>query len=340
MMQYNLNIQRQFPGDIVVTVGYVGGRGVNLPAAADLNAPRADITGPRIGFTAATLRNGRPNPNFDRIRSRFPAASSFYNSLQVNAQKRLSQGLQFGASYTFSKSVDDISGNQTAGDTDSGPNSLTFVHDRKFKRGLSSFDVRHLFTFNETYELPIGPGKAFGSGLSGAAEKILSGWQLGGILTLRSGLPGSVAQRSRRNLTAIGVDDSFPDLLPGFSNSPTKGTTAGCRRGVTIEAGQKLGTPELYFDPCAFAEPPDGILGNAGRNTISMPGSASLDLTVTKNTYLKEKLNVQFRFEAFNVTNRVNFFFPNLRIGDADVGRITRTDTTARQLQFGLKLIF
>ncbi|MGH9784759.1 MAG: TonB-dependent receptor domain-containing protein, partial [Terriglobia bacterium] len=342
VMQYNLNVQRQLWGDLVVTLGYAGNRGVRLPAVSDLNAPLADFTTPRIGYSAETLRRNRlPNPNFDRIRMRHPNASSFYNSFQLGVRRSLSQGLQFGASYTFSKSVDDISGSQTAGDTDSGVNVIPYYYDRKLYRSLSIFDVRHLYSLNGTYELPIGPGKALGRTLSGAAQKLLAGWQLGGILTLRTGLPGTVLQSARGNMTRNGITDTFPDLRPGFSNNPIEGTTAGC---TDVPAGQKLGTPELYFDPCAFAVPPDGVHGNLGRNTVSMPGSASLDFNLTKNTSLKENLNLQFRFEAYNLTNRVNFYFPT-GIGSGTVfrsgaGRITRTDTTARQLQMGLKLIF
>jgi len=338
VMQYNLNVQRQLWGGFVLTLGYAGTRGVKLPAVADLNAPEADFTTPRIGFTAQSLaKRALPNPNFDRIRIRQPMANSFYNSFQLNVRRSLSQGLQLGASYTFSKSVDDISGNQTAGDTDSGGNVIPYFFDPKLYRGPSIFDVRHVATINGTYELPIGPGKALGSGLSGVPEKILSGWQLGGILTLRTGLSGTIQQSNRRNMSENGISDAFPDLLPGFSNNPTEGTTAGC---AGVAAGQKLGTPELYFDPCAFTPPPDGLLGNLGRNTVTMPGSASLDFTLTKNTHLAENVNLQFRFEAYNLTNRVNFFLPNRTVFRSGAGRITQTDTTARQLQFGLKLIF
>ena len=354
VMQYNLNVQKQLTQSTVLTVGYAGSKGITLPAVADLNSPVLDLrVGDRIGFTEATIDNGRPNPNFDDIRYRFPSVGSFYHSLQLSLKRSFRQGFQFGASYTFSKNVDDLSGNQTAGDTQTGPNWLTHYSDHTLYRSASAFDVKHNISFNSTYELPIGPGKMFGSGLTGVAEKILGGWQLGGILSLRTGFPGTVLIGSR--MTGIGIRNDYPDLVAGFSNNPTEGVSGGCEaqfdRG-SVAAGQTLGTPELYYDPCAFVRAPgdgrseDSLLGNLGRNTVRMPGLATLDLSLTKNTQLSENVNLQFKFETFNLTNRVNFWAPELSVMDrrgrldSDAGRITDTNSTARQLQFGLKLVF
>ena len=190
-----------------------------------------------------------------------------------------------------------------------------------------------MFSFNGTYELPIGPGKAFGAGLTGVADKILSGWQVGGILSLRSGLPGTAEIDSR--LTAIGVRQELPDLAPGASNNPTR-----------------AGNSDQYFDTSVFLFPAgdgrrsDTTLGNTGRNTMILPGLATVDFSMTKNTRITERANLQFRFEAFNFFNRVNFGFPALSLfhnrGNRlpTAGRIDSTSTTARQIQFGLKLIF
>src|SRR3990172_11891671 len=97
-----------------------------------------------------------------------------------------------GAAYTFSKNIDDISGVQTASDTNSGINQVPNYFVKYVYRGLSSFDARNVFTFNSTYELPVGPGKMFGGGMTGIGKQILGGWQLGGIITLSSGFPSTI----------------------------------------------------------------------------------------------------------------------------------------------------
>ncbi|MCH8269561.1 MAG: hypothetical protein IH846_18845 [Acidobacteria bacterium] len=211
------------------------------------------------------------------------------------------------------------------------------------------FDVRNNFSFSGTYELP------FGRGLSGAAEKLFAGWQIGGILSLSDGFPGTVEMQVRRSQNRRGVRFEVPDLFAGADNNPVEGTTAGCDfdprggRG-TVDAGLTLGRPNLgsnlYFDPCAFTLPPDDTFGNLGRNTIEMPGLANLDLSVTKNTQLSENANLQFRFEAFNLFNRPNFGIPALEVVNrsgrlrSDAGEITDTKADPRKIQLGLKLIF
>src|SRR5262249_35076051 len=158
-----------------------------------------------------------------------------------------SQGLQVNGSYTLSKNIDTISGVQTASDTNAGPNTIPIYGLTQLYKGPSSFDARHVFSFNSTYELPVGPGKAFGNGLNGAAGQILAGWQFSGILSLRSGFAESVNISNR--LANFGVNEEFPDLAPGASNNPTKGTSIGC---AGVAKGAPLGTPELWYDPCAF----------------------------------------------------------------------------------------
>ncbi len=324
MMQYNLNVQRQLGSNTVITVGYVGSRGVSLPGVADLNIPIAQKVNGHLFFPDGVRR---PNSNFDDIRYRYPVASSFYNSLQVSFKRSFKQGLQFGTSYTYSKAVDDTSGSQTAGDTDAGPNWITYYHDKSINRGLANFDVRHAFSFNSTYELPIGPGKMFGGGLTGVAKAALGGWQVGGILSLITGLPGSVITASP--LTSIGIRQDAPDLVAGKSNNPTH-----------------PGNPDQYVDLASFAFAGTRTLGNLGRNTITQPGLATLDFTLSKSTDLTERVKLQFRLEAFNLFNRVNFGIPALQAFDnrgnvtGTFGTITSTKTTARQLQFGLRMVF
>ena len=337
VIQYNLNIQREVLRNTVATIGYAGSRGIDLAGVANVNNVDPVAINGRLVFTGQQ----KPNANFDTIRVRHTGYDSWYNSLQLSVAHRYSQGLQMNGSYTFSKNIDTISGIQTASDTNAGPSTIPLYGWSRLYKGLSSFDARHVFSFNSTYELPIGPGKAFATGLSGAGQKMLAGWQLGGIVSLRSGFAESVNISNR--LSNFGVNEEFPDLAPGASNNPVKGVSSGCA-GVPV--GTRVGTPDLWYDPCAFVLPPANTLGNAGRNTVTMPGRAAVDFSLMKNFDVTEQAKLQFRFEAFNLFNHANFGTPGRTVRNtsgvlnATAGRIDTTVGTPRQLQFALKLTF
>ena len=180
------------------------------------------------------------------------------------------------------------------------------------------------------------------SGLSG---KLLGGWQLGGIVTVQSGVSFTAATGFNRSRDLNRNAPDRPNLKPGASNNPTSGSTAGCP-GI---APAPLGGPDRYLDPCVFELPPAGFYGNLGRNTLIGPGLASVDFTLTKVTSVTERLKADFRAEFFNLLNRANFDQPvrggalifaanGQTLGSA--GRIRATVTTSRQIQFGLKLLF
>ena len=275
------------------------------------------------------------------MRYRSPMANSWYNALQITVNQRMTRGLQFSAAYTFAKMIDEISGLQTASDVNTGTNEAVYQN-IKLTKGLSAFDNRNVFTLSSIYDLP------FGTGASGMAAKVLAGWQISGILTLRDGFRGTIEQSNR--LSGIGIRQELPDLVAGFSNNPISGVSAGCTLGTganarTIAAGTPLGTPDLYYDICAFAQSPALTLGNLGRNTMSLPGLASVDFTLGKDTKITEATTLQFRFEAYNLLNRVNLGNPSESVFETNgqptstAGRIT-SSKTARQLQFGLKLMF
>ena len=155
---------------------------------------------------------------------------------------------------------------------------------------------------------------------------LVSGWQTGGILSLANGVPGTIQMASR--MTGIGIRQEFPDLV-GKNNNPTR-----------------PGNATQYFDVSQFAPPPENTLGTLGRNTLTLPGRATLDFSVSKATNLSERMKLQFRLETFNLTNRKNLGIPNLTMFNsqgrlqATAGQIVSTTGTARQIQFGMKLEF
>jgi hypothetical protein len=183
---------------------------------------------------------------------------------------------------------------------------------------------------------------------------LFGGWQMSGIFNAASGNPFSV-RSSGTNAPDLNrsTGRQRPDLLPGRNNANiVSGTSAGCQGpggGTIYSPGQKLGGPDLYFDPCAFVLPPPGYYGNAGRNILIGPGLSTVDVSLQKTIALgfSEEGRLEFRAECFNLLNRANFgspsemvLNPSNRTYIAGAGLITTTTTSSRQMQFGIKVIF
>jgi hypothetical protein len=181
------------------------------------------------------------------------------------------------------------------------------------ERGLSDFDVRHRFTLSYGYDLPFGKGRLRG------------GWQTFGVWTFQTGRPFTVA------------------LLPDVDNSNTGRSTLGFgandRPNVLRNPALSQGSPDGWFDTTAFAMPPFGSFGNAGRNILEGPGYRNVNVSVLKTTALSERARVQFRAEAFNLLNRVNLDLPDNFLGSPTFGKIPSAESP-RRIQFGLKLLF
>ncbi|OFW00064.1 MAG: hypothetical protein A3F68_05095 [Acidobacteria bacterium RIFCSPLOWO2_12_FULL_54_10] len=353
MLQYNLTVERELPGEMALMLAYGGSRGINLIQSVEANprtprgVPVGRGTGTGVCQTSSTPVAFNPtgprcwtgqespdNPNWETVQYIATAAGdSFYNSFQFGLRKRLSRGLQFQSSYTWSKSIDHRN-NQTQqeGSFSADQYSTTDPQDQKYDRGLSGFDVRHNWRFNTIYRLP----DVVSSG--GAAGKLLNGWWLSGIVSARTGLP--VTPTVSRNRSCSGGCVSPANL--------DRPDWAGGRSFQDIIQGGS----EQYFDPRAFVLQPRGFLGSAGRGIITGPGSATLDLSASKDTalgFLGESGALQFRAEFFNLLNRVNFglpgrtIFSGVRDGEAPLstaGRIQTTNGTSRQIQFALRLVF
>jgi hypothetical protein len=187
--------------------------------------------------------------------------------------------------------------------------------------GPAALNVTNQSSMSITYELP------FGKNLTGFSGKIISGWQVNGIITLLSGFPFTPLLGSNRSGDGNTRNPDRPNLNPAFT-------------GPVI-----LGTQAQWFNPAAFLVPTAGTYGNLGRGTYNGPGLAEVDMSVFKNTSLSERLKLQFRAEFFNLLNRANLGTPNATVFSgtnvsASAGLITTLATTPRQIQFGLKLIF
>ena len=339
VMRYTFSLQQQLPQGWRVQTAYVGARGNHLFRGYESNlfpfpVRRSDGTlffPPDVGPVNPAFSSGADISSMD--------AQSFFNALQLSGGKTLSRGLSLQASYSYSKSVDDSS-------TPGGEGQ--FGLERTLNRALSDFDIRSRLSLNFFYAPPIGSGRRWWQ--SGVLAQAFGGWRLGGILSLRAGTPftARVSVRTPRYLFSA----TQPDLLPGRSNNPTAGRTEGCldpRTGQPIvEAGYRLGGPDLYFDPCSFAVPVPGTIGTVGRNTLIAPGVFNVDVSLQREFALDSKRRFQFRAEFFNVPNRANFgralngvftgAFPGRP--NPTAGRINSTVTTSRQIQFALRFSF
>jgi hypothetical protein len=178
---------------------------------------------------------------------------------------------------------------------------------------------------------------------SKAVGAVVNGWTLDGIGTFTSGMPFTP-----RLSTSVSRDQASslverPNLNPGFSPSPTRGVSAGC---PGFPAGTPVGNPNNWYDPCAFSLPLAGTYGNLGRNTTIGPGVADVDLALEKTFKIHEAATFTFRGEMFNIMNHTNFGLPGTNplaksgAASPSAGLITYTTTSARQIQFALRINF
>ena len=335
--QWNFSIEHEIWSGASLRAGYIGSHALHLVRLIDNTAFTEDAgDGRRV---VPGKEGTRRNPNFAEIRMREFDATSDYHGLAMSFKKRLSQGFQTQVSYTYSKSMDTASNFLGQGETFQNSQWSLIPEDPDFDRGLSAFDVRNNFTVNSTYEFP------FGRNAGGVAKKVLGGWGINTILKLQDGVPFTAeigfdrAQEARSNGQAV-----RPDLRAGASTNPTSGVSSGCEDQLGPAAGTPLGTPDLWFDPCAFVVPRLGYLGNLARNTIIGPGLISWDFSLSKNTRMGETFNVQFRVEFFNFINRANFGETSRTIFNSsqnyiEAGRVSDT-APARQIQLGLKVLW
>jgi hypothetical protein len=320
-LEYNLNLEREVARGTVLSAGYFGARGNHLTREVEQNP-----------FEPALGR--RYNPNLPSpLLGELTDGQSFYNSFQLSLSKQYSHSFSWQISYTFSHSIDDASTNFSI-DAVNEPPTTQDPFDRKGSRGRSGFDIRHNLVANVIYELPLGPGRVFG------------GWQISAVASSHSNLPFTpVLSFDNAALQSL-LTSERPDLV----GNPNAGVCPN---------GSRVGTPSCWFNPGAFAVPPPGQFGNAGRNILRGPAFAQFDLALQKSFQLREGTKVTFGAEAYNLFNHPNFAVPSntqspLTLGgngDAvfqnaagnfanNVGRIFTTVGTGRQIELAARFTF
>lgn len=329
MLIGNVNVQREAPGQVIVTIAYAGSLGYNLVQDIEGNPVIPEVLADGTRFFAAGAP--RTNTHWDSIDFKTAGGRSKYNALHVNATKRFGKGYAWQASYTLGKAVDDTQGQVSADST----NSSVFPQDPfdpRSDRGPADFDVRHVLAMNVTWTLP-------SPSFTGLTAALTRGWQVSGLGMLRSGVPFSPAIQSQSNWSRSG------NVAAGAEDRPN------VRSGVGVD-DIVLGGSARYFDPNAFELQPRGFLGNAGRNMLTGPGLVNVDMALIKTgrwRWLGNDGRVELRLEAFNVFNRTNLGIPNRVVfsgadeGEAPLptaGQITTLATEARQIQLGVKVSF
>ena len=350
LISYSLRIQQQLSPNTSLTVGYVGSHGYHELIGIDANEPFPVIcpASPCPATYPATFPAGiagtpvpagtyfvptttKANPAIANTWTLFSEGDGSYNALQVDVNRRFSGGLALRGVYTFSKVLDD-GDSLNATTSGGGPALASNPFNLRSDWGLGTFDVRHVAVANATYALPIGYGKRFLVGLGGFANAAVSGWTVNSIVTLQGGFPFS------------------PQLSYNPSNNGDTRNPVRPFANPTFTGPVILGKPNQWFNPNAFLAPANtaanaGFYGNVGRDTLIGPGLATWDFSVLKDTRVRERLNLQFRAEIFNLLNRANFNLPNAVVFTPSgvsptAGVITSTSTTSRQVQFGLKLLW
>jgi len=350
LISYSLRIQQQLSPNTSLTVGYVGSHGYHELIGIDANEPFPVIcpASPCPATYPATFPAGiantpvpagtyfvptttKANPAIANTWTWFSEGDSSYNALQVDVNRRFSGGLTVRGVYTFSKVLDD-GDSLNATTSGGGPALASNPFNLRSDRGLGTFDVRHVAVANATYALPVGRGKRFLSGLVGLGNAAASGWMVNSIVTLQGGFPFSPQL-------------SYNPSNNGDTRNPMRPFANPAFTGPVI-----LGNPSQWFNPNAFLAPANtaangGFYGNVGRDTLIGPGLATWDFSVLKDTRIRERVNLQFRAEIFNLLDRANFNLPNAVVFTPSgvsptAGVITSTSTTSRQVQFGLKLLW
>jgi carboxypeptidase family protein len=325
IQQYNVNVERQIPGDILLTVGYAGSRGTHiLEGGNNMNIASPTACGNVPGYTFGCGRPNVPFPQFGTISNIFDNGSATYNSLQAKAETKSSKhGLYALVSYTYSKAIDN--GLSDGLGSPIGAMYYPLPNTGTGDKGLSQIDLTHNFTASAVYSLPFGKGKQFGSGWNGPTNAVLGNWEVDVIEHIISGFPLFIVQSNGTS----GVN---------FQNNGN----SWIRPNRICNGRLSNWTVNRYFDTSCFVDAPPGELGNANRTPLFGPGLVNTDFSAVKNFPLpfREGASLQFRAEFFNIFNTPQFFQPNTDVDGVGLGVITATVNNPRLIQFALKLTF
>ncbi len=329
VQQWNFTLQYELKRTWLVEAAYAGSKGTKLGARNNLN---------QVPFEFAL--DGRNTQAFRRMPKINGTggysegdANNKYHAFNLRLEKRYSRGFDFLLNYTVSKNLES-NGSGDSSYTQNGGTSLPlYTYDRSRDNGAGPLDIPQRFVANYGYELPWGKGKRW-LNVAGPLGKVVSGWQVNGITTVRGGFPTDI--RTSSLVPPTFATFNVPDRVPGVSMYVPN-------RGV-----------DQYFNPAAFRLPGTvpsvtGALiprfGDSARHVGRGPGAINFDFSLFKNTVITETTRLQFRAETFNLSNTPTFFLASgsstsLSVGQPNFGKLSQGTAVGRQIQFGMKLIF
>ena len=354
VQQFNLNIEHQLPGNLVLTVGYAGSRSshiliyglnenVGSPSACDSTSPNFDPNY-KLGCAPGGGAFAPPYGPFTTVANISDIGRARYDSLQIKGEtKSVRHGLYALLGYTWSRTFD--SGFPDNAGTPPGATIWPLPGSTKSDWSLSQINLNNQFTASVLYDLPFGRGKRYGSEWKGPVSAALGNWQLNIIERVTSGFPLFVV--TSNNASGVNFQWNGSSLnRPNQVGDPNKGGTVAANPGCI--APSRVHTLTNWFNPCAFVDPPAGQLGTAARAPVSGPRFVNTDFSLIKDFPLsfREGTYLQFRSEFFNIFNHAQFGLLGGGSGMQDVnspssfGVVNETVHDPRVIQFAFKLIF
>ncbi len=342
----NLTIQRELPGQMILSVGYVGSFGRHLERAYELNPALPGLcaaAGPScVGSTGARAQQGFFFPQnfkypaiipgsiipgvfptgilaFGSIGQQATDGNSKYSSLQASLNKRISHGLTFTLSYTYAHAEDNGSSFESSSFGTRGTNP--FID--RLNWGDSQFDARQRLVAGYQYEIQVPHALTSNAALS----RVFKGWRVAGNTTVQSGFPINPSDSGFRSATC------WEFTFYGCPDNPNQ-------VGAIVRSDPRATTTHLYFNKAAFAKATPGTFGNAGRNSFHGPGVNFTNLALMKDIQIKEQMRFELRLETFNTFNHVNFNLPNGNVNSSNFGRVTGDTLGPRQVQLAGKFYF
>jgi len=304
VQEWNLNVQHSLSSNTLLTIGYIGNVTRHQSARADLNQPYGLAPGNTSG-----ILDLRPNVNVGTTDGQLNALSANYHALIAKVERSFTNGLQFLGSYTYSKAMDILDGDNA---------DIQNLYNSSLTYGPAGFDRTHSVLISAVYELPFGPRRKFLTNNSFLNKEIIGGWQISGIQQLATGQPISIV--ANNNADTSSVHNVYANKV--------------CNNALSS------GHPRLqFFDPSCFVQPVTGQYGTA-RSGPRQPGLNTTNLSLQKAFAITEVQQLQFRAEAFSVFNHPNFGARSVSITNPSAGLLTFEPVGQRTLQLALRYTF
>jgi hypothetical protein len=331
-----VTLEYQFLPSFSISAGYVGETGTHLVDPREYNQPLPGV-GPVATWAPSVQRRPfyRVLPLVTNISGTDSSSNMNYNSLQVSARKRFSHGLEFQASYTYSKVLTDNRGYYGNGGADAEAAYWQNAYDRHGDYGVGFFNAAHIFTSGGHYDLPVGRGRKLGSSWNRVVDAVLGGWGTGYIFHNHSGFPITLQATG----TAGGQNDRAALRPNRYKTGFTYANQSidrwfGTTDTICLTAGVNDGT-------CVYGVPDAASFGNSAKSTERAPSLFSLDMNLSKEFHFTESKYVMLRADFYNLPNHPSFAPPARNISTASTfGSITGTSVGSRTIEAALKFFF